>query len=565
LSAVSAAANIVINEASLTLARDLQVLSGESIDFNAEMNAVVTIDLDDNTTTDITTGTVTVNLNADLDNANDGSGITVDNLGNDDASTMTVLVNVDQSDLLLTAATTIEVTMSGSGDVNLDPNGTFESLDASGLTGALTATADTNHTDITSGSGADTLTVTAAASVVDAGSNGDTVILGNVAYTGTLAGNDGTDTLQLTAAAGATTITSATVSGFEIIDLQGEQLNVDDAYIHGQSFNIIGDNGATNDDILVIQDIDTAVMDLSGLQQTLLDYTVFNATSANYTVAGTANNGVTATAAIDATALGSSVSTTFTGTDTDDIVVTGGGADVIVLGDGANEASTGAGNDTVTGGAGVDYVVSGTGNEVYSLGEGADYVNSGTGTASIDLGASDGDADIVEIDALDNDNLQTITSYEQGTDTLRIDEALVNGGTGNITDGLVTGEYQTAAAATTYTVGANQVAIEFNFEFDSEIDLNNSGAGASKADILSALGAADDETASSVTAATLTMTAAGDQAIGIFYQSSNAYIYEITSGADADITTADADDTVELVAILNGVDAGDLAFGDFVA
>jgi hypothetical protein len=245
--------------------------------------------------------------------------------------------------------------------------------------------------------------------------------------------------------------------------------------------------------------------------------------------------------------------------------VTGNGGDTIVTGAGDDEVSAGNGNDVITTGTGADYVVAGTGNETIDLGAGADYVNAGAGTAVIDLGAADTDADIIEIDEMDNDNLHTISSYEQGTDTIRIDEVLVNGGTGAIEDGVVAGEFQSAAAAGSYTVAANEVVLEFNFEFDSDVDLDNSGAGASKADILSALGAADDDTADSVTAATLTFTAAGDEALAIFYQGGNAFLYEVTSGADADITTDDADDLVELVAIFNNVDEGVLAAGDFVA
>jgi hypothetical protein len=368
---------------------------------------------------------------------------------------------------------------------------------------------------------------------------------------------------------GAAVLTSATLSGFETIELATNTVTLNDTQINGTQLTITGTTAATTDDIVAIADIDGGTTDLSGLALADVDVITFNATGSAYTTAtGTTNNigaGITVAAGLDATALGSGVAFTFTGSTTDDVVVTGGGGDTITTLAGDDEIASGAGNDYIISGDGADFILAQGGNDTIEAGDGADIVNGGTGQNTIYLGASDGDADIVDMDTLDNDDYTIINNYVQGTDTIAIDVTLATGGTFDATNGVVTGEYQTAVAATAYTVGKNEGMVEFNFAFDTDRDLDNSGAGASLTNILSAIGAANDSTASTtaLTAGTLAVTTAADEFIGIFYQGGNAYLYRFTEvGGNTGITVAD-NDTAELVAKIVGVSVGALGFADF--
>ena len=51
---------------------------------------------------------------------------------------------------------------------------------------------------------------------------------------------------------------------------------------------------------------------------------------------------------------------------------------------------------------------------------------------------------IIQNTELSNANLITLKSYTAGTDSIQIDQTVTNAGSGDITDGIVTGEYQTA-------------------------------------------------------------------------------------------------------------------------
>ena len=89
---------------------------------------------------------------------------------------------------------------------------------------------------------------------------------------------------------------------------------------------------------------------------------------------------------------------------------------------------------------------------------------------------------------------------------------------------------------------------------------------------LSALGAADDATASSVTAQTFTVNADADSVLTIAYQDGNAYFFKITDGANRwigdlaqTILAAEATDLFELVATYEGVAVGAFTVADFIA
>lgn len=209
------------------------------------------------------------------------------------------------------------------------------------------------------------------------------------------------------------------------------------------------------------------------------------------------------------------------------------------------------GNDIISGLAGDDTLNGGAGNDNITGGAGVDTITLGAGTDTVVIAAAD----------LTNANRDVVTDFVVADDSIQINGvALVNAGGATLDNGAVVGEFQTAAAAAAYTVAAGELVLELNFAFDTDVSL----AAATKATLLSALGAADNA-AAGVTAGTLTMGAAGNQALVIGYQGGNAYLFKVTSGADADITVADADDLVELVGTYQNVAVGAFTDADFIA
>jgi len=228
--------------------------------------------------------------------------------------------------------------------------------------------------------------------------------------------------------------------------------------------------------------------------------------------------------------------------------------------------NAGNGDDSVTGSAGVDTIDGQANDDTITGGEGADVITGGTGNDTIILTETAAAADVVVIGAthLTNANHDTVKAFAVGSDQVRIDATFTSG---NITDGAVTAEYQTDAAAGAVLVAAGEVIVELSWEFDADVDLDT----ATKTDFLSALGAADDATNSSKTAQTFTVDADQDAVMAIAYQDSNAYFFKITdganSGADAaeTILASESTDLFELVGVFEDIAVGGFTFGDFVA
>ena len=448
---------------------------------------------------------------------------------------------------------------------------------------------------INGGVGADTIDGGAGNDTINGGA-GDDIILTS-GGTDTIDGGDGNDTLKISSSAYAD-ISGITTSNLETLDMQGHATTMTIAQFGG--FTTVSNAAAAT-----LTDAGTVNLGTNITTVTLANGTntvTASTTAANYTLTGGTGNdtfnfgsdtitsgdtingtsgtdvlNITGNTAVTSTALNtiSNIDTVNFANTSTAVAWTSAGTGFVATGDSMKvdasslttaaasldfsaNTTTGAvtligGNtgDTLTGGAGADVILGNAGNDVIDGTTGVDTLTGGLGN----------DVFVVDSGALTTANKDVVTDFSHADDSIRINDALTNGGTGVITDGLVTGEYQTAAAAGSYTVGANEVAIEFNFEFDHDIDLTS----ATKADILSALGAVDDSTASSVTAGTLTMTAAGDEAIAIFYQNGDAYMYRVTSGADADITTADADDLVTLVGTYDNVAVGAFDYTDFIA
>jgi Ca2+-binding RTX toxin-like protein len=209
---------------------------------------------------------------------------------------------------------------------------------------------------------------------------------------------------------------------------------------------------------------------------------------------------------------------------------------------------------TIVGSAAADNITTGAGGDTITGGAGADIITTGAGADTIVIGAND----------LTNANRDTVKDYSVANDQIRIDATFT---TGNITDGAVTAEYQTKSVATTITLDSTDVIVELSYEFDADVDLDT----ATKTQFISASGAADDATGSSVTAATLTVNADEDSGMAIAYQDGNAYFFKFTDGANAGSDAAqtilanEGTDLFELVGIYEGIAVGAFVFGEFVA
>lgn len=254
-----------------------------------------------------------------------------------------------------TATTGTTVTLAGSHALTLANTSTAMALNASSMTGVLTAELNAGLINITAGSGADVLTIADAdlgsTSVnLAAGAGNDTVILagsgtmdGDDDETLTIDGGDGTDTLKLTAAfdfsSGTTNIDASVVTGFEKINLNGFDLtmNQKQLFTNGSSFELLNDvAGNAGTFTLEINTDASQVVDLSSMTY------------------GFTSNGGEAGITIDGVTAGTAVTITATS-----------GADTIT----GSNAGAGTGNDTITAGNGADNIDAGTGADTIILTE----------------------------------------------------------------------------------------------------------------------------------------------------------------------------------------------------
>jgi hypothetical protein len=287
-------------------------------------------------------------------------------IGTLDTAAIDTTLDIAADVTVSTLTSTGDVTVTGTGDLTVT-NTTATSIDASGLTGAVTMTnASTGAeleitggsgnnelvvgdatTSITGGAGNDTVDATALATntkslSVALGGGDDIVILTNPKKTVALDFGTGTaDQLTLTDAADLTESTLAmTVTGLDIIEVQENgstdvTATVNSSFLTGQSYAVSAnddgaDGGALN---LTVETLaaDTTV-DLSSLVLTNVDSIVIDASASTGAVAIT----------------GSSTADTITGSGNGDTIIAGAGADSITVGAGATTVSGGTGADTFT-------------------------------------------------------------------------------------------------------------------------------------------------------------------------------------------------------------------------
>jgi methionine-rich copper-binding protein CopC len=247
-----------------------------------------------------------------------------------------------------------------------------------------------------------------------------------------------------------------------------------------------------------------------------------------------------ATLSVNGTALSVGQVLTFDGSaETNGGFVVSGGADgdTLIGGGQADQLNGGGGPDILEGGGGIDLIRVGDGSDIVVVGDG-------------NLRASDRDS---------------VQNFSIGDDKIRIDALIVNGGSGDIRDGLIGTEYKnTGANPGGYTMGGDFLVLDLGFEFDADIELTT---GTTLASLLSAAGAADDATSdpTMLTPATITGLNPQDEFLLIAYQNSDAYFYLVKEQDGNSTITAGGSDTIELVGIYTDIAVAAFTASDFIA
>ena len=379
------------------------------------------LDINDGTDTDVE-GSATVVLSEE---STTGSEIDIE-ATNDVITTLNIIAAADQTagDLTLDIQSDVAVVLTGAGDVDVVTTSVTageSSLDASGLTGDMTATVDAQMLEITGGSGDDTITaVTTLAFDLDGGAGDDTLVT-------------------------AADMTSGTFTGFEILTITdgdeflSSQLNGLEAVVSdigGAGIIELTTGGAGGDAI------DTTTVDLRGLTM---------ASAADVVDANLGN--------IDAAAVLAGAAITYHGTSAVDQVDAGANGDTINTYDGADVVTGGAGDDTITTGEGIDSVTSGDGNDTIDLTE---------ATAAVDTLNYAGDDGAADVD--------TVTGFDTGAtdDLISLD---ADATTTAITVGDATGAAATAAGAVVVTDHADDTDLDLSTDTDETIiKLTDAGA-----------------------------------------------------------------------------------------
>lgn len=318
----------------VTLANNANVTFTEDL---ATATKTLTLDINDQTTANVTTGVVALTLSK----AQSGGAIAVDaTASSDNISTLNLTIDSEaQTGLNLTAGTPVTVNVFGSRDVVFAATSTAKAIDASAATGAITVNYD-NTSDIatvTGGSGADTFTnaTTAIGTKVTINGNG-----GNDSFTmlstakAAINGGDGYDKVTLVG-----DVTSLEMTSVEELALSNAVTSAKATQLSGKSFIMSGAYGWTFG--TAASNFDTSNIDLSGL-------TINNTTG--FTV--DASNGLSTTLYTTATGVsitGSSVADVIKGTANADTIIGGAGNDVLTGNSGADTINGGAGGDTIYG------------------------------------------------------------------------------------------------------------------------------------------------------------------------------------------------------------------------
>lgn len=432
------------------------------------------------------------------------------NLVVDDGATTTgtiTLADLDGSD---TSGSVINV--SGADNLTLS-GGNSAFLNASALTGKLTATLATDLLKVTGGSGGDVITAADVNFTVDGGAGNDTLV-----FTESGAADLSDNTVS--------------ISNVEVLQLDdgtpsNNTVKFKSSAISGETFNVTGSVATDTKDILSLT-LDATTLDLSRL-------TVDDANVA-VTIVNTPVNGL---------------AQTIQGSNAADTLTSVGAGAVTMNGNAGNDAiTTAAGADVIDGGAGNDVIVTGDGADTITAGEGADKITAGNGIDTINLTETAAATDTLEMKAiLLAANRDVVTGFTAGAtngDVIQIGVDDTSVATAHA-DAPVLGNV--AAKANSITLGDVDVA-EFSFDAGAAADLGSVTDGS---ELLKAIALSGS--------ATLNVDAVGDKLYLLAYDAGNAYLYHAVEGADDGAALAAAD--INLVGVFNGVAVGSMVVGNF--
>ncbi len=399
---------------------------------------------------------------------------------------------------------TTAVTLKSDALTNLNVSGAAAAKVVAELVGATTLTKGV----VTSDGGSHDIQVTAdATDLLDVNLNAgnDTLRIGTIGATHTLAGGEGTDTLVTATSISATT--GANISGFEAVATSGARTVVLDATKNTVSSLTVTDASAVS--LAGLADAGTVNFAVTGASATVTNATgwtgaanalTVNAGSATttgafdstvtangiesitvkslatgldtsartYTVSGdalktlvvssagaaTIAGGSTTLTKVDASGVAGNLTVTATRATAGSEVIGGAGNDALTGGAGADTLTGGAGNDVLSGSDGADVLSGGDGNDTITGGVGADNMTGGAGADTFIIAANTAVASSSTAAATD-----VITGFTSGSDKLDVGATSFLGNFTNIQQALAANAAVGVAGAAAFVTGESNLYV----------------------------------------------------------------------------------------------------------
>jgi len=459
---------------------NVQVASGANVDITATQQAPVLVKV----TSTVAANTVNVATVTKAGAAADAS-YTIAKIGQAKAINLTV----GETTTVTTFDADAEVVATGSEALTLGTSVAAKSVDASGMTGAVTGYIQSNLLSLKTGAGKDTIWADDSEFTIDGGSGNDTL-----KFTATTDANANNDAVTIDLSDN----TKVSIAGIEALSIDDDgdsnvTLIFAGSQVTGSNWAVKGElHTAAKDTVKVI--MDSATADLSGWavdSSTLNAVIIDGANAISNSAATTEAQIIKGTGIADTITAGNNGSTITAGAGADN--VTGGsGADSIDSGSGDDVVDGGAGNDVLNGGTGADKLTGNSGNDTINGGDDADHISGGSGTDTLhgDAGAdtiSGGDGADTISGGAGNDLLVGGAGADVLNGGAGFDKfAFASQGTAAVDTGVVTiaGTYVAGEVVTvddggvvlaTYTVKAGDTAADIasGLAADADVDLVN--------------------------------------------------------------------------------------------
>ena len=276
-----------------------------------------------------------------------------------DAGTAAIdIIGNDQTTTIATSITGGALTITNGAAVSFGSSAlAVSSINASAVTGAVDMDLDGSAAEpstVTTGSGADTLTVETTVDDYTLSTNGgdDTIeidVAVTTANTISIDGGTGSDKVEI---ANGLDVRGVSMTSIETLSLLGTA-TLSGTQMDGATFVVKGTGGAVN----------TSTVSLDGTSLDLSDLTIVSVGAESF--GGSFTSDATGYTGLALTLTGSSVADVLTGGDKNDVITGNDGDDTLSGGAGADTISGGAGADTITGGAGADVMTGGAGIDTF--------------------------------------------------------------------------------------------------------------------------------------------------------------------------------------------------------